>query len=771
MIDSAPRVFISYSSRDRPDALRVREIAEAAGHRVWMDVFDIEPATRVASELERGVTTADVLCVLLSPSAVASPWVQREVESALAAQAGGLRLMPVLLRPARVPDELADLVAVDATRGLDDAGVELRLRRAFGGDVADGVLLDAVRRAELADRAAVEAAEQALPALRDALARVLGDPIHELVVTIDQDTWPADRRDAIEIELTLGLFGRGPSILLAPYVEGHTWWPEAEFDERPAEDFFREVRPRVDARLRWAGRTVTGHDVIETTGERPVALHFSLPGDELSSDERGRAGFSLVSRFELPSLRELIDGNSEILVWTRSPGGGEPEPVDPDATDLRLRVEVSLNHDRTGLYGFRMWSHHDRLDRVLLSAPTLRGAATDIEREALLSQYRNEALRAEQTSSARWDRIDAALAGRAALADEDRWMAFAIAAGRADVPRLRGQLVEASLHLHQGVEIVVDDDPATFDYSRAFRLLTKIDWLVSDLSRAGGSTEVIARYADVLVDLPRRLVELHPEEPDYRRALARHLVLRARLFGDATVRVDDVNEAVAIVDALVREDPLPWRVDEARELRRVAEAVLEAWSRPLPEAEPQNPDVAREPAVWLDPERVEGTVFVVIEPLLRFVTGLPPELRDKDDPRLSLQDGALVAVWGDGASSLVAELAEKRWDDEDRTAADLAAGRPPGPLPGTGTREVVAWHEEPLTAPFLEDLAAETAHAFRFEVRDTAEGTLQHCYALTATRDELRWRFVLTLQSTEDWRARARDDGRAAMVFGRLRLS
>src|SRR5215210_1622230 len=82
----ALRVFISYSSRDRPDALRLKEIVESDGHDAWMDLFDIHPAARLANELEQGVSSADVLCLLVSPSAVQSPYVLAEIEYALAAE-------------------------------------------------------------------------------------------------------------------------------------------------------------------------------------------------------------------------------------------------------------------------------------------------------------------------------------------------------------------------------------------------------------------------------------------------------------------------------------------------------------------------------------------------------------------------------------------------------------------------------------------------------------------------------------------------------------
>src|SRR5436190_678636 len=73
------------------------------------------------------VTSADVLCLLLSPTSVASPWVEREIELARAEDARGLRILPVILRPCAIPPELAGLVALDATDGLDVEHVRLRL--------------------------------------------------------------------------------------------------------------------------------------------------------------------------------------------------------------------------------------------------------------------------------------------------------------------------------------------------------------------------------------------------------------------------------------------------------------------------------------------------------------------------------------------------------------------------------------------------------------------------------------------------------------------
>jgi hypothetical protein len=397
-------VFISYSSRDRPDALRLKEIAEADGHDAWMDLFDIRPSARLASELERGVSSADVLCLLLFPSAVASPWVREEVRYALAAEDKGLRVMPVILRAAPIPDELADHVAFDATRGLGDDATVMRIRRALGGDVEEA-LLDVLRRGEKA-------------------------PIRELSVRIDQETWPGDAAELIEIVLSIDIFVPSVSILLAPYVEGHTWRPDSGIDERPPDEFFASRKPRVDARLFWAGRTMTAagsHDGTDL-GELPLEFGFQFPGDEYTGSERATT-MALLERFELPSLRQLIDKGTAVNVWMHPAGDGAPQAVDPRSTDLRLRLSAPLRHDEDGIYGFDLWRGLDRLDSVLIRAPALGECASDLERMALLSLYRDRPLRADLNSEERRERIAAAIASGAPVAEEDRWATFNLSAG------------------------------------------------------------------------------------------------------------------------------------------------------------------------------------------------------------------------------------------------------------------------------------------------------------------------------------------------------
>jgi hypothetical protein len=127
-VDEPPSgVFVSYSSKDRLDALKVREILEERGCRVWLDVFDIVGTNALRPQLTEALRGAGVLCLLLSPTAVQSAWVREELRLA---RDNGVRVLPVILRPCDIPDELDGLAGVSALDGIDSEHVRLQLVRA-----------------------------------------------------------------------------------------------------------------------------------------------------------------------------------------------------------------------------------------------------------------------------------------------------------------------------------------------------------------------------------------------------------------------------------------------------------------------------------------------------------------------------------------------------------------------------------------------------------------------------------------------------------------
>jgi hypothetical protein len=767
------RVFLSYSSRDRPDALEVKQIAEADGHDVWMDLFDIRPAERLHGELEQGVKNADVLCLLVSPTAVSSPYVEEELRHAIAAERHGLRILPVILRSAALPAALRDRVALDARRGLKDPAIAGRLRRALGGSLDDTLLLDDVRRGELADRAAVEAAEAALPARRAALERVAGTPIRSLCVVVDPDFWPDDSGSLIEIALSIDIFVGSVTILLAPYVEGHTWPSSSGLPECPPSDFDPRMGTRVDACLRWAGRTVPGALTLDGTdlGELPVELTFDLPGDEFTGDERVRT-WALLERFELPSLRELIDRDASIEVRRFSREGTDGECVDPAATDLRLRLEVPLRHDKAGIFGFRLWSFHDRLDEVLQSAPTLKSCATDLEREAVLSLYRNEPLRAELNSDERRRRVTAMVDGEAPVTDDDRWAAFCLAAGRADVPRLRGNRRQAAEITYQALGLLGDIQAEELDYGQASRVLLAVWHLVNDLGASSGRAEAIEYFTSYAVGLARALVEFHPDEPEYRRAVIRNLMQRAERYPGTQQALEDAREALAVADALAADDPLPWRIEEANTWRERAEQILGSQGAALPESPAR--EAGEGTIAWLDARSVPEDLpyIVATDALLRLWTGVPARLIGESH-ELAIHGAELVSVWagertGDGLVAALSPAATS--DDSDHLAQALASGHSPLPVPGGGDWSVTGWSDDGAPTELRERLGAESVRALSLRFRAGDEEL--RGYLVVVERGGLRWRVCLTIAAGAAGPDRAlSDDAIAAAVFGALRLT
>jgi hypothetical protein len=194
------RVFISYSSADRRTAFEVFRLLEKNGCDVWLDVVDIKPAELLDQELASNVAKAEVVCLLLSPTSVASKWVLHEVELALRRQAEGLRLLPLILRPCKIPDLLDNVVGIDVSAGLADEAVQIRLVDAVLNRprTDEALLLSAGERFELAQQAQRDQVDRDLPIAGQQLQRVSALPIREVVVQIDDSGAPTPPGSALD---------------------------------------------------------------------------------------------------------------------------------------------------------------------------------------------------------------------------------------------------------------------------------------------------------------------------------------------------------------------------------------------------------------------------------------------------------------------------------------------------------------------------------------------------------------------------------------------
>ena len=109
-----PKIFISYSSRDRAAAETIHKSLEATGFAVWRDQIRLE--TDWSREIAFALADSDLLCLLWSENSATSKWVKHEW---LTARALEKRIIPCLLPKA--PDLPKSLYNV---HGVSFASIE-----------------------------------------------------------------------------------------------------------------------------------------------------------------------------------------------------------------------------------------------------------------------------------------------------------------------------------------------------------------------------------------------------------------------------------------------------------------------------------------------------------------------------------------------------------------------------------------------------------------------------------------------------------------------
>jgi hypothetical protein len=91
-------VFLSYSYRDDALASRLTRTLESEGIRVWYGSRDILPGDNWAEKIAKALADSDAMVVLISPSALESSSVKREIEYALGkTDYNRHRLIPVVV--------------------------------------------------------------------------------------------------------------------------------------------------------------------------------------------------------------------------------------------------------------------------------------------------------------------------------------------------------------------------------------------------------------------------------------------------------------------------------------------------------------------------------------------------------------------------------------------------------------------------------------------------------------------------------------------------
>jgi len=118
-------VFISHRSADDLLAQRLAAEIGAAGHRVWLDDFEINIGDSITERISDGLAGANYLVLCYSSHGM-SPWLNREWMSSLERQLSGkgIKILPVVLSGGKPPVILADIryadLVGDWTKGVSE---------------------------------------------------------------------------------------------------------------------------------------------------------------------------------------------------------------------------------------------------------------------------------------------------------------------------------------------------------------------------------------------------------------------------------------------------------------------------------------------------------------------------------------------------------------------------------------------------------------------------------------------------------------------------
>jgi hypothetical protein len=120
------RVFISYSNRDGDFVKELASQLSQEGCRVWYADQEVMPGQNWSLAVGKALEKADAMVIVLSPDAVKSPSVLREIEYALGSPKFEGRLIPVeVRRTKRMPWILRQLHVIRASR--DPGGTARRI--------------------------------------------------------------------------------------------------------------------------------------------------------------------------------------------------------------------------------------------------------------------------------------------------------------------------------------------------------------------------------------------------------------------------------------------------------------------------------------------------------------------------------------------------------------------------------------------------------------------------------------------------------------------
>jgi len=120
------KVFLSHAESDREVGRKLAARLQEAGHRVWFAEDKLFPGDNWALQTGKALEESEAMVVLISPQAMKSSWVLREIEFALGMPQYRGRLIPVIIKPtAEMPWILKKFPMVRIGPRIDEASREI----------------------------------------------------------------------------------------------------------------------------------------------------------------------------------------------------------------------------------------------------------------------------------------------------------------------------------------------------------------------------------------------------------------------------------------------------------------------------------------------------------------------------------------------------------------------------------------------------------------------------------------------------------------------
>jgi hypothetical protein len=93
------KTYLSYAWPDQDLAKELYDGLQKAGHEVWFDKYELDPGYVWGRRIDKALKTSQAMIVLISPDAMKSKEVRREIGYALVTQNFAFRVLPVYVKP------------------------------------------------------------------------------------------------------------------------------------------------------------------------------------------------------------------------------------------------------------------------------------------------------------------------------------------------------------------------------------------------------------------------------------------------------------------------------------------------------------------------------------------------------------------------------------------------------------------------------------------------------------------------------------------------